>query len=124
MLKNLTFIILSILLSNWSNARTAEQWVKSGNDKMEEGNMLGAIKDYSTAIEINPAFAEAYLGRGSVYGELLAYPEAIKDINNALLLKPTLPEAYFNRGFINYMTGDYNSAIKDFNKYLSLRPDD
>lgn len=119
MFRKLIFINLLIFLVKTGYAQSAAEWVQSGNNKMEEGNMLGAIKDYTSAIGIDPNYAEAYLGRGSVYGELLSFPEAYNDINSALSLKPTLVDAYFNRGFLYYLTRDYNNALKDFNRYLS-----
>ena len=70
--QTLLLILLGIGIS--AQSQSAAEWVVSGNSKMEEGNMLGAIKDYSAAIDLDPKMAEAYLGRGSVYGELLDFP--------------------------------------------------
>ena len=51
-------------------AQDAISWYNSGIDKFEEGNVLGAIKDFDAAIKLDPKMAEAYWGRGSVYAEM------------------------------------------------------
>ena len=47
-----------------------------------------AIADYTKAIELKPADADAYRNRGITYNILQKYEEAIKDWKKAIELKP------------------------------------
>jgi len=46
------------------NEQRAGGYFKSGNEKVPT-DWLGAIEDFTKAIELNPDFAEAYVNRGS-----------------------------------------------------------
>lgn len=105
-------------------AQTAFQFVEMANRKMEEGNTLGAVKDYTSAIQSDGLFAQAYLGRGSVYAELNLFADALQDLNKAIELDSSLSEVYFNRAFVHVKMGETEKALLEYEKYISLRPDD
>ena len=46
------------------NPRFIFAWFNMGNTKVKKKDYLGAINDYSKAIELEPDFAEAYFNRG------------------------------------------------------------
>ncbi|MBI2899972.1 MAG: tetratricopeptide repeat protein [Planctomycetes bacterium] len=48
-------------------------------------------KDYDKAIEIRPAYAEAYLDRGGAYQQKGNLPEAIRDYEKAFDVAPPNP---------------------------------
>ena len=54
-----------------SSAQTSQEWMEAANLKMQEGNTLGAIKDYTSALASDRTLVDAYYGRGSVFAELL-----------------------------------------------------
>jgi len=62
----------------------------AANQKMKEGNTLGAIKDYTAALDLNAELVDAYYGRGSVYAELLMHDMAVSDFNKAIELDSNL----------------------------------
>lgn len=66
-----------------------------------------SIKDFSMAIQLDPYFAEAYMGRGKVY--------AFKIAPNA---RYTTEEEFNTEGEM----GIYEKAIRDFTKAIELRP--
>ena len=43
---------------------------KSGDNQSDLGDKQGAIVDYDKAIQLNPNFAEAYMGRGNAKSDL------------------------------------------------------
>ncbi|MCX7871591.1 MAG: tetratricopeptide repeat protein, partial [bacterium] len=50
---------------NFSNlySQSAEFWLEEGNKKFLNKDYQGAISDYTSAIAINPNYAEAYFNR-------------------------------------------------------------
>ena len=96
------------------------------NEKLAEGVKLhyakdynGAIKLYDEAIQLNPNFAEAYIGR-NVYRNLGQYERAIQDYDKAIELNPNLAEAHQNRGICYKNLGDEAKAQADFDKAKEL----
>jgi tetratricopeptide (TPR) repeat protein len=116
--------IMFVFLGYGSMAQTPIELTKMGNEKMKEGNSLGAVKDYTSAIEQDPSFALAYLGRGAVYAELETMDEAILDLDKAIALDSNLSEAWFNRAYIHVVQKQYAQALKSYNKFLILEPND
>ncbi len=47
-----------------TRAADEKAFAKRGRERLNRGDIDGAIADYSRAIEINPEFAEAYANRG------------------------------------------------------------
>ena len=57
-----------------------------------------AIKDYTSAVRLEPNYAEAYNGRGANYANKRDFDNAIRDYNIAIKLKPECAGFYYNRG--------------------------
>jgi tetratricopeptide (TPR) repeat protein len=83
-----------------------------------------AIADYSTAIELNPASAEAFNDRGFAYYLQGKSDRAIADFTRAIELRPDYPKAYNSRGVV-FMAGGYGRerAVADFDRAIALQPD-
>jgi len=73
-----------------------------------------AIRDFSTAISLNPGLAEAYSGRGTAYIFKKRSPKAVKDLERALELDPRLVDVYFNLGIIYLQSGRKDKARRLF----------
>lgn len=72
--------------------------ILTGGKKGNLHDTVGAITDFSKAIEINPRFHEAYFSRGVKKGELGDYQAAKTDYTKAIEIYPNYHEAYYNRG--------------------------
>jgi tetratricopeptide (TPR) repeat protein len=83
-------------------------------------NHKGAIADYTQAIELQPNYAPAYVGRGIVRRKLRDNKRAITDYNQAIRLQPDFAEAYNNRGNDRVGLGDKKGAITDLQKAADL----
>ena len=81
------------------------------------------IKDYNTAIQLKPDYADAYYNRGLTYDLKNEIDLAIKDYNIAIQLKPDYPNSYYNRGVVYGKKGETDLAIKDYNIAIQLKPD-
>jgi len=70
---------------------------------------IGAIEDYSKAIELNPKNADNYFGRGNVYRETKSYKMAIDDFSNAIKYDAgygDLEFTFFNRAMVKKEIGE------------------
>lgn len=119
-----------------ANASQIIKYVKVGPDPEEffikaykltdEAKYEEAIDNYTTAIGINPKFAEAYMNRAQVRFQLTPekrkFSEIINDCNKAIQLNPKLGAAYYNRGLAEMFNADYELALNDFDFGLKLDP--
>ncbi len=85
-------------------------------------NHQAAIKDYRTAIQLEPTTLEAYLGLGIVQTKTKHYQEAVKTYNQVIIFNPYHSPALTNRGFIYLQTQRLDLALKDFNRAIDLDP--
>ena len=111
---------------------TATDRFEQGVKFYGSGNFKEAINAYNKAIELNPQYVEAYIGRGLAYEDLGNFQQAIIDFSKAIELKPRSAEAYYNRGAAYYRlvvfggaddkSGNFQRAINDFSKTIELDP--
>ena len=82
-----------------------------------------AQADYSRALQINPNYDVAYIGRGNLYRKMGRDLDAFRDFESAIQLDTTDPRAYHNRGLIYQSRGQHAYAIEDFSTAISLSGD-
>ena len=58
--------------------------------------VAGAIRCYTRAIQINPAFADAHSNLASIHKDSGNVAEAVQSYRTALKLKPDFPDAFCN----------------------------
>ena len=90
----------------------------------KNGQFEKAIDDYSRAIESNPAYSEAYHGRGQALKEVGKTLQAIADYSKAIALRPSYYIAYNSRGIALQELGRFTEAIEDYTRAIALKPDD
>lgn len=88
--------------------------------KKEEGDLKGAIADYTLAIEAFPENSEAYMGRGQSKHELEDFAGEIIDYNKVIEMEPEYAEPYYYRGMAKRSLEQNDSSCADFNKALEL----
>ena len=101
----------------------ALEYDNNGIAKAKAGDYEGAIKDFTSAIELNPYYAGAYNDRGIAKRLSGDYEGAVEDLSKAIELNPDYFGAYCNRGFIKGSLGDYEGAIEDHTKAIELDPE-
>ena len=103
-------------------AKTAEEYLQSGNTSFDQGNLSQAISNLTKAIEINPKLAKAYNNRGVAYATQGNLPQAISDFTKVIEINPQDAEAYYSRGFIYGKQSNFTQAISDFSKAIEIDP--
>ncbi|WP_341734222.1 tetratricopeptide repeat protein [Microcoleus sp. EPA2] len=103
------------------NAKTKKFYLH-GLKNLEDGDLHGAVKNFSCAIEINPDFAPAYNDRGITRYKLGYKLLALEDLTTAIDINPERDKYYNNRGFILSRLEDYPAAIADYSLAVLLNP--
>ena len=102
---------------------TAYSYFNRGQSKSELNNQVGAIADYTKAINLKPDFSMAYNNRGWCKFELNNFSSALLDLNKAIELDPDNWIAYDSRQETKFALGDLNGSLSDCNKALELNPE-
>jgi tetratricopeptide (TPR) repeat protein len=79
-----------------------------------------AIRDYTSAIKVDPKDSHAYRQRGIAEYEKDDWDRAIADLDRAIQLDPKDDLAYWKRGCVRVDKGDYDAAVKDLHKAIEL----
>jgi len=93
-----------------------------GVAKVRKGDLDDAIKDFTSALDRNPNYADAFKNRGIARHMMGDYDAAIADFNRALRLNDKSPDYYNARGSALFKKGEYDGAIRDFNKTFLQHP--
>ena len=109
--------------------------LNQGVDKYSKGDNLGAIADYTQAIQLNKnwgaddpttsyyGLATAYRNRGLARSDSGDKQGAIADYDQAIKFKPDYAYAYSNRGIARYNSDDKQGAIADYDQAIKFKPD-
>jgi tetratricopeptide (TPR) repeat protein len=80
-----------------------------------------AFRDLTKAIEINPAYVEAYWVRATVRSARKESQRAImEDYDKAIKADPGNAEGYYNRGRAYHASGKADQAIADYSKAIEI----
>jgi tetratricopeptide (TPR) repeat protein len=102
------------------NLKQAERYYESGLKKQDEGDLDGAITDYTRAIKVNPRYTEAYNNRGTIRRNKGDVDGAIADYDRAIEVDPEHTKSWNNRGAAKEKKGDLDGAIADFTRAIGL----
>jgi tetratricopeptide (TPR) repeat protein len=105
--------------------KKANDYYQDGLKKNLQGLYAEAAADYTKAIEMDPAFSDAFLKRGVLRYKLLKqYQESEGDFNKAVELAPQNATAYLYRGIVKCHLLKFKEAMPDFDKALDLDPNE
>ncbi|MBL8794206.1 MAG: tetratricopeptide repeat protein [Planctomycetia bacterium] len=97
-------------------------FARRGVERQQQGNLMGALADYTQALALQPDYPVVLNNRGVVRHQLGEFAAAIADFDAALRLRPNYAEAHNNRGSSRQALGDLDGALADFNTAIGLNP--
>jgi len=82
-----------------------------------------ALLDYDFAINLNPAYQNAWAAKGDAHMDNGQYEEAIIAYSKAITLSPNDAAALFNRGVCYAHQNIKDKALEDLRKAVQLNPE-
>ena len=111
MKKIVLFFLVSSLFAANCYSQSSKEYCERGLAKYKLEDYLGAITDYTKALEIDPQFELAYCFRGNAKSKLEDYVGTIEDYTKALEIDPTDASAYYFRSEAKNAMHDYTGAM-------------
>ncbi len=93
-----------------------------GIDAMSRNDLGTALGVFNSIVESNPAFAEGWNKRATVYYLMGQVPESLEDVEVTLNLEPRHFGALSGRGLLYSATGDYPDALRAFEEAVAVNP--
>lgn len=115
-MKKIVLIIgILFIFQSCINVEKSDEFLKSGNLKLDNGDNKGALNDFDEAIKLNPNNSNAYYWRAFTKHNLNDYKGAIEDCNKTLEIDPKFADAHFEKGIIKFSKlKDFEGAYKDY----------
>ena len=118
-------IVAAEIWQIWSehsdNDRLSER-LKIGIAQMEAGRLRQAEQIFTTIIDADPAFAEAWNKRATVYFLMGAYDRSKRDIAQTILREPRHFGALSGLGLVETHLGNYEAAFNAYEQAIALHP--
>jgi Tfp pilus assembly protein PilF len=92
-----------------------------GSCKFKSGDIQGAIKDFSSEIELMPTHLMGYVNRAIAFGELKNYQAAINDLSVAIQIDPLWSQSFLYRGVFYHKVNRRDSGCGDFRMAVNLK---
>jgi len=108
--------------TNAPESSDPQQYYARSVASLNRGSFEEAMIDINKAIELSPAFAQAYAVRGGLYHIKNNLDGAIADSTKAIELNLNNEAPYVVRGSSYNMKRRYDEALVDFNKAIQLNP--
>jgi lipoprotein NlpI len=116
------FAVMPLPVVTAESSDAPETLVATADSALQRGDLAGAIRASTQAIQHDPADFRGYFLRARAYDAMHDYPKAVADYTAALKAKPNLPVAYQQRGMDHFRLGHISESIADFDKFIEAVP--
>jgi tetratricopeptide (TPR) repeat protein len=93
-----------------------------GNALSSKGQLDDAIREFRTAIDLNPQFAAPHYNLGNAWRDKKKLDDAIREFRTAIDLNPRFALPHFNLGNIWKDKGKLDEAIREYRTATELDP--
>lgn len=83
-----------------------------------------ALRDVSTALQLNSNLAEAWQLRGTIHFKLARFRASVQDFDRFLAAAPDRRPYHWQRGISLYYAGEYEEARRQFELHETVNPND
>jgi tetratricopeptide (TPR) repeat protein len=112
------------VLSDPAMTHRAALLVDRGVIQTRLGDNAAALRDYNSAIALDPQMGDAYVSRAGVLIAMKRYGEASSDIAQGIALNASnMHAAYYSRAVVEEETGNLQAAYRDYKAALAIKPD-
>lgn len=115
-------IAVVLPMRSFAQPNSFENIFRNGTQAMRSGDLDTAAEDFSQAIKLNPAFAEAYFNLGLVRVQQAHYSEAATSLSRSVELKPNLRGANLFLGIALYRQDQYAKAAAALKHETAIDP--
>jgi Flp pilus assembly protein TadD len=109
-------------LKTGTNTAKASEAVKRGEALHGERRYAEAIREFDSAITLDPSSADAYRRRAMSKRENADLKGSLNDFNKAIELDPKNYQTFLGRGILREKTGDEQGAMNDYTRGIELNP--
>ena len=100
----------------------AQEWFDKGFVTLHTSDDCeGAVRAFALSIQLNPAYARAYVNRAQAYERLGNVQQAAEDYSRAIALTPDDPKLYYLRGLALRRLGMGKEATEDLKRAADMR---
>ena len=86
------------------------------------GQYENALKDFDSAISLNPKNPQSHYNRGNALQEVKQYEAALRSYDQAIALDPSNAEIYNNQGNALQDLRQYEAALRSYDQAIALDP--
>ena len=106
-----------------SDSTSKTNYIARANYFWRNSKYNEAIKDFTTALSIDPNDPNIFMKRGFVYvNSLEQFENAVADFTKAIDLSQDKSEAYRSRAYVYWKMQDFRKSIEDYKKITELEP--
>lgn len=104
-----------------TQASQAALLTAQGVNSFRNNDLDSALTLFNTALNLDPAYGEAFYARADIYTRRKDYDKALEDINYALRQEPDNVKFRLKRGETLLAAGKNEEALKDLNALITKR---
>lgn len=122
-----TLLLLFTIVCSFSPQSPAQtpdlavRYFAAGQKKMQHREWLGAVEDFTKAIELNARLSSAKLRNKKRTGDK-AFDNSLSESSEIAVSDSFTAYAYTNRGVARFYLEDFDAAITDYERALRIKP--
>src|SRR5260370_21053901 len=120
-----SFVILLLcgyLLVQAQTPNSALEHYERGAKRLQNGDLEGAIEEFTKAISISSHLDSTQLTRSNVLSGANAFAVSAREAREITVIHPFTANAYTSRGLARYRKGDVYGPIADYELAIQINP--